>query len=256
MRKVRNIVQDFIFNIIGNSVYDILKFLFTNCICISIVSFTTKKILDPYLPTIITILFTIIISIMFVVAIILGYRKYGKYQFKILLMNVNFEYMGDKVVVTTTNTIQSKRKNLNMVYHRYSWFEDEKTNVKCLTDGMKIKKLPKKDTSNEYIVVFGKKLKKGEKITYITQVHCENKHNHFKDFYSREIIIPMEHLTITVVIPAKFGYTQIERSKILGSAYSDLSNSETFSFLNTYTWDIDEEPRMGYEYKLHWKKTQ
>ncbi len=59
---------------------------------------------------------------------------------------------------------------------------------------------------------------------------------------------------MTVAVPTKFGYTKIERSRILGSAYSDSSSNKTFEFLNTYTWDIEEKLEIGYEYKLLWKK--
>lgn len=254
MKKIKNVIKNYAVDIIGSSIYDILKFLFMNCIGFSTVGFAINKVFASYLPATICITISIIGAFLAIILIILLYKKHRKYKFRILSMNVNFEYMGDKMIITTITRVRAKRTNLDGIYNRYSWFEDEKTRVKCLTSGMRIERLPKKDTSNEYRVMFGRKLRKGEEVTYKTWVYCENKHKHFKDFYSREIITPLDHLVMTVVVPAKFGYTKIERSKILGSAYSDSSYSETFDFLNTYTWDIEEKPEIGYEYKLLWKK--
>lgn len=254
MEKIKSIIKNYVVDIIGSSIYDILKFLLMNCIGFSTVVFAINKVIASYLPTAIGIFISIIGASFVIALIILLYKKYRKYKFRILSMDVNLEYMGDKVIITTITTVRAKRDNLDGIYNRYSWFEDEKTRVKCLTSGMRIERLPKKDTSNEYRVMFGRKLRKGEEVTYKTRVYCENKHKHFKNFYSREIIVPLDHLIMTVVVPSKFGYTKIERSKILGSAYSDSSYNETFEFFNTYTWDIEEKPEIGYEYKLLWKK--
>ena len=216
--------------------------------------YITEKIVTPYVPIIVASIFAIINIVVTIALILVAYKKLRKYKFKILTIKVNFEYMGDRVRITTEACVRAKRSNLNSIYNRYSWFPDEKSYVKCLTAGMKIKKLPKRDTSIEYKVLFGKTLRKGEEITYTTQVICENKHKHFNDFYSRKIIAPIDHLTMTVVIPSEYGYNKIECSKILDSAYNDSSCSKTFDFLNTYTWDVEEVPKLGYEYKLLWKK--
>lgn len=254
MKKIQKVVTGYVSDFIGNSIYDVLKFIFMNFVGVSLSSYITQKVVSPYAPTIVVVILTTLAAILSVISILLAYKKYRKYKFRILSMYVNFEYMGDKVKITTETTVRAKRSNLDGIYNRYTWFADEKSRVRCLTAGMKIKRLPRKDTSNEYRVLFGRMLRKGDEVTYKTEVTCENKHKHFKNFYSREIITPLDHLVITVVIPAKYGYNIIERSKILGSAYSDFSESETFDFLNTYTWDIEEKPELGYEYKLLWKK--
>lgn len=188
-------------------------------------------------------------SVIFVVV----YSKLRKHKFRIKEMIIYFEYEQNQIIVTSEITVIALRANLCDIYNRYTWFPDEHSKVKCLTKGFAIKKLPQKDISYEYKVDFNRVLKKGEEITYKVRVINSNKHKHFKDFYSREIIAPIDNLTINISIPSRYGFSKITRSIIFGSAYSDQSDSKTFDFNNAHTWEIGA-PKLGYEYKLEWVK--
>lgn len=164
-------------------------------------------------------------------------------------MDVNFEYMEEKVVVISKISVKALRKGLDKIYNGNTWFPDEKTRISCLEKEFSIEKLPKRDTLSEYYVRFNKVLKKGEIITFTTKVVNENKKKHFKDFYARGIISPIGKLIITVVIPSKYGYKFLTKEVTKGGAYNDFAIKEKFEFVNTYRWVI-EEPKLGYEYKL------
>lgn len=254
MKKVIERIRKYMSDIIGNSIYDILKFVLLSSSGVSVTGYAVQRIIEPYFSTLFVVIITAVVIGITTMLILWGYKKHRKYKYKIQDMNVNFEYTGDKIIATTETTVVSNRNDLSSIYSRYSWFDDEKSTVTCLTKGMKIKCLPKKDTSNEYLILLGRKLRKGDVITYKTRVCCENKHKHFNNFYSREIIRPVGNLTITVIVPSKFGYNKIERSKIKGSAYSDASDTEVFDFINTHTWNIGTRVEVGCEYKLIWHK--
>lgn len=241
-------------DIIGSTIYDVLKFC-TMCLFSMIASgglfYNVSKLLTDYSLLIWgSALSGLIIAF---IGFVLGYKKIRKYKFRIKEMLVYFEYEQERVIVTSEITVKALRTNLSNIYHRYTWFPDERSKTKCLTDGFTIKRLPQRDTSYEYKVEFNRVLKKGEEVTYKVRIINENKHRHFKNFYSREIIAPIDNLVIDVNIPSRYGFKKITQSIILGSAYSDHSESKTFNFNNTYIWRIGT-PMIGYEYKLEWSK--
>lgn len=254
MSNIRRNFKQYVHDFIGNGVYDFLKFLLGLFITTAIGTRTVYELANSFFENKYYILllsvFTMILS---VTIFVIFYKHIKKAEFKIIEMNVNFEYMLDKVIVISEIKIKALRKGLDRKYNRTTWFPDEKTKISCLEKEFSIEMLPKRDTSNEYYVKFNRILKKGEIITFTTKVINYNKHRHFNDFYSREIITPMNKLTIIVVIPAKYGYRYITKEVIKGNAYSDLSSREKFELLNTYTWEI-EQPQLGYEYKLLWEK--
>lgn len=253
MNKIYRVTKQYIQDFIGNGIYDLIKFLLALFTTTTIGTGVTYKILDLLLTNVYLIItISICIMLVFIVIFIKIYSHVRKYKYHITEMNVNFEYLEDKVIVTSKITVIALRKGLDKIYNRTTWYPDEKNRISCLEKEFSIERLPERDTSNEYYVKFNKKLKKGESITFTTKVVNGNKNRHFKDFYSREIITPMDKLNITVVIPSKYGYRFLTKETIKGSAYNDFAEKEKIEFLNTYTWEI--EPKLGYEYKLLWEK--
>lgn len=253
MDHIRSSIKQYIKDFIGNGIYDLIKFLLGLFMTTVVGTGLVYKILNLLFKNVfITIFISICMMFFLIIIFIIVYRHFRKYKFHITEMNVNFEYMEEKVIVTSKITVRALRKGIDKIYNRTTWFPDEKTKILCLEKEFSIERLPKRDTSNEYYVKFNKKLKKGETITFTTKVINGNKNKHFRDFYSREIITPMDKLSITVVIPSKYGYRYLTKETIKGSAYNDFSHKEKFEFINTYTWEI--EPKLGYEYKLLWEK--
>lgn len=252
--RLKEVILGYIHDIIGNSIYDILKFLAGTLITTIISGGTIGILLRKYLSNVyliaVLIFATVIASLL---SFFIVYRAYRKNKYRILSMKINFEYAGEKVIVTSTITVKALRNGLDSIYNRYTWYEDERSKVRCLSKGHKIRRLPRKDISYEYDVLFGKTLKRGEEITFITRVENTNVNGHFLNFYSREIITPIDFLSITVVIPSKYKIKEIYRTVIKGSAYSDFSSKKAFPFQNSHTWEIPKKDlHIGWEYKISW----
>lgn len=69
-------------------------------------------------------------------------------------MDVNFEYIEEKIIVISKITVKALRKGLDKIYNGVTWFPDEKTRISCLEKDFSIEKLPKRDTLNEFYVRF------------------------------------------------------------------------------------------------------
>lgn len=252
--NLKETVLDYIHNIIGNSIYDIFKFLAGTFITTAVSGSAIGILLCNFLKNVyliaVLICAAVIISLFCFLTI---YKTYRKNKFRILSMKINFEYAGEKLIVTSTITVKALRNGLDSIYNRYTWYEDERSKVRCLSNGHRIKRLPRKDISYEYDVLFGRTLKRGETVTFITRVENTNKNGHFLNFYSREIITPIDFLSITVVIPSKYKVKEVYRTTIKGSAYSDFSNKQAFPFQNSHTWEIPKKDlHIGWEYKISW----
>lgn len=254
MTKWRESINEYKNDVIGNGLYDVIKFLIglivTNIMGTGIAYNLVNMSLGNMF---ITIIASFIVVVLCTILFVLVYKKTRKYKYHINRTEVNFEYSLDKIVVISQIEVKALRNGLDRIYNRTTWFPDEKTQISCLDKEFSIEQLPPKDTSNEYNVIFNKTLKKGEVITYTIKVVNENKKRHFQDFYSREIITPTDKLSMTIVIPSKYGYKYMTKQVIKGSAYNDFAEKEKQEFLNTYTWEI-EKPKLGYEYKLLWEK--
>lgn len=252
MNNMRKNVNQYFQDFIGNGIYDLIKFLLGLFITTFVGSGIIFKVSNIFIKNkFLVIAMSGFAIILLSIAFILLYKK-RKYKFHIMEMDVNFEYMEEKIIVISKITVKALRKGLDKIYNGVTWFPDEKTRISCLEKDFLIEKLPKRDTLNEFYVRFNKVLKKGETITFTTKVVNENKKKHFKDFYARGIISPIDKLIITVVIPSKYGYKFLTKEVTKGGAYNDFAIKEKFEFLNTYRWEI--EPKLGYEYKLLWEK--
>lgn len=254
MSKIREYAKQYVQDFIGNGLYDLLKYLLSLFFVSMLGTGTIYEITELFLKNKCIKLFISICSLfLFIIIFVNVYKHIKKYKFKIIEMKINFEYKQDKIIVISEVKIKALRKGIDRIYNRTTWFPDESTRISCLEKEFTIEQLPKRDTSNEYYVKLNRTLKKGEIITFTTKVVNSNNKSHFKDFYSREIITPIDKLIMIVVIPAEYGYKYITKETIKGSAYNDFLSKEKLEFLNTYTWKI-EKPRLGYEYKLFWEK--
>lgn len=249
-----NSIKDYVHNIISNGIYDVLKFI-AGLLLTSLISGSTSKVVFSMFIHNVSLLFAFVFIVVFfsVCTFLAIYQKRRKYKYQIKEMHINFEYNGTEITTTSTITVEALRNGLDHIYNRYTWFDDEKSTVRCLTKGFKIKRLPRRDTSYEYNVHFDRILKKGDELTYSVKVINSNEKGHFNNFYSREIIVPTDKLSITIVIPTRYKVKKIFCSIIKGSAYSDFTEEEYKKFTNTYTWNIPKEDlHIGWEYKIRW----
>lgn len=169
-----------------------------------ITTFVESAISKVVKNTFVVVLVTCLVLISSVTVVLIIYKNIRKYKFEYIYQYVTFEYSLERMVVTTEYKVKAKRNNLKSMYSRSSWFKDEKQKIKCLNKNYKINYLENRDTSTEFEVVFDSPMKKNEVRTITVRVEVTNKHRHFENFYSREIISPVNELKITLVIPSKY----------------------------------------------------
>lgn len=245
-------VMEYIDNFIGNSIYDILKFIFFLLIPSGMITtFVESAISKVVKNTFVVVLVTCLVLISSVIVVLIIYKNIRKYKFEYIYQYVTFENSLERMVVTTEYKVKAKRNNLKSMYSRSSWFKDEKQKIKCLNKNYKINYLENRDTSTEFEVVFDSPMKKNEVRTITVRVEVTNKHRHFENFYSREIISPVNELKITLVIPSKYKVKSILKEEIYGSFRDERSISKKEDFNMVYVWTIPK-PKMRYEYKISW----
>lgn len=249
----KNSIKNFVLDLVSNGIYDVIKFVFGLLITTFVSGGLAKLILGIFTKRIIlTIIIIILMIILSITCYVLIYKKkYKKYKYRLKSIDINFEYLGSKIIVTSKIRAQALKSGLHRIYNRYTWFDDEKSNIRCISPGYTITRLPRKDTSYEYYVDFHRILKKGEVVTYIVRVTCYNYKKHFKNFYTREIITPTDYLSICINISSKYNVKKLICSVIKGSAYNSFVEKEEIPFLISYKWVIPE-PRLGWEYKVSW----
>ena len=253
MKSVKRIVKKYFDDIVGNGVYDIFKFvvfliisqLIPTGVFVAIKQYFTS---NQFLLVIITAILSMIAGLIF----LLIYKAHRKFKYKIISIEDIFEYDIEKITLTSKSVVKPKRRGLDRIYNHYSWFPDEKSSVRCLTKGYKIKRLPKKDLNYEYDILFGKTVKKGIPLHYSERIIGENKNRHFKNFYSRNIISPIDSLKITLIIPSKYNVNKIYTEEIFRSHRDELSTPpKEIDFSVSYTWEIPD-PKVGWKYKISW----
>lgn len=164
----------------------------------------------------------------------------------------NDYYVSDSEIIFQ-KTCKSKilKEGFNKLHNRISWFADEKITLESLTNGVSIEYLDLKDTNLNYNVVFDHEFSKGEIVEYCIKATLTNKHKHFENFFSTEVITPIKNLNIHLRITdqsVRNYYTQ----KISSSPMNIRTESPVkHSLYKTVHWYI-EDPELHFEYKIFW----
>ena len=139
----------------------------------------------------------------------------------------------------------------NKIHQRLTWFADEEIHLSSLTEGVSIELLDLHDTNFNYNIVFERELKKLEVVEYRIKAVVSNNNRHFSNFFSTEVITPMENLNVHLNIPdlaVKKVYTQ----KISNSPMNRRTEQpKEHIFISPYHWHIPT-PELNFEYKIFW----
>lgn len=107
-------------------------------------------------------------------------------------------------------------------------------------------------TNLNYNVVFDHMLEKGEEIEFRVQAILTNYKKHFANFFSTEVITPINDLNIHLNIldsSIKKVYTQ----KLSNSPINIRTEEpEEHIFCSPYHWHISK-PELNFEYKIYWQ---
>ena len=139
----------------------------------------------------------------------------------------------------------------NKVHNRITWFADETIDLISLTDGVHIEPMDLRDTNLNYNVVFDHVLKEGEEIEFRIKAVLSNKKQHFANFFSTEIITPIDTLSIHLNLLDK-SIKKVFTQKLSSSPMNIRTElPEEHNFFSPYHWRI-QKPELNFEYKIYW----
>ena len=139
----------------------------------------------------------------------------------------------------------------NKIHNRITWFADEEIVLSSLTKGVEIEYLDLRDTNLNYNVVFDHPLEKSEVVEFCVKATLSNKKRHFRNFFSTEIITPVDNLSIHLNLSdtsVKKVYTQKISSSPM-NVRTEQPNEHVFN--SPYHWRI-ARPELNFEYKIYW----
>lgn len=179
-----------------------------------------------------------------------GYPSYYNLEHK----DIDIDYYVDKKSITYIKTCRSKILvgGKNRVHNRIDWFPDEKIDLHSLTKGVSIEYLNLRDTNFNYNVVFDHVLNKGEEIEFRVQATLSNEHGHFENFFSTEVITPIEQLNIHLNID-NIAVKKIYTQKLSSSPMNIRTEKpQEYIFYSPFHWRISK-PELNFEYKIYWE---
>lgn len=166
-------------------------------------------------------------------------------------ISIGYRVESKQIVYTKKCITEIKTDGKNSIHNRITWFDDETVSILPVGE-IRIERIELPDTNINYNVVFDRELKRGEIIEYEVKAILTNKKGHFKDFFSTEVITPIERLNIMIFHiegDLKSIYTQRISSSLMNTRTEEPIEHEP---LIPFSWNIDK-PELGFEYKIFWK---
>lgn len=137
------------------------------------------------------------------------------------------------------------------IHNRITWFPDETIELVSLTDGVHIEHLDLRDTNLNYNVVFDHKLEIGEEIEFRIQAVLSNNKHHFANFFSTEVITPINNLCIHLNL-SDTSVKKVFTQKLSSSPMNIRTEPpQEHLFFSPYHWRIPK-PEINFEYKIYW----
>ncbi len=182
-------------------------------------------------------------------------RKSGGYPsyFSMEHIEIDIDYYVEESSITYIKTCKSKVLvgGKDRIHNRITWFADEEISLTALTDGIRIEYLDLKDTNLNYNVIFDRLLKRGEEIEFRVKAVLSNNKKHFANFFSTEVITPINDLNIHLNI-SDISIEKIFTQKLSSSPMNIRTESpKEYLFYSPFHWHITA-PELNFEYKIYW----
>lgn len=168
-------------------------------------------------------------------------------------IEIDIDYYVNESSIIYIKKCKSKvlKDGFKKLHNRITWFSDESVELSSLTKGVSIEELNLHDTNYNYNVVFDHTLKKDEPIEYKVKAILSNINKHFKNFFSTEVITPIERLNIHLHI-SNTNVSKIYTQKVSSSPMNVRTEEpEEHDFSISYHWYITN-PELNFEYKIYW----
>ena len=153
----------------------------------------------------------------------------------------------------TTKVTTFDARDIYSIHFRVTWFADESVDVIPLTSNVQdIKERTLPDTNRNYNIVFKEPVSNGQIIEYAIKVTCTNVHQHFQNFFSTQVIVPIANLHIHLHLDnepvPRFYSTQVLSDSLNNQATEEPIEHEYFCPVH---WHI-VDPKLHFEYKIFW----
>jgi hypothetical protein len=166
---------------------------------------------------------------------------------------IDIDYYVEESGITYIKTCKSRIliSGKNKIHNRITWFADENIEISSLTAGVKIEYLDLRDTNLNYNVVFDHEFVRNEDVEYCIKAVLTNTNRHFKNFFSTEVIAPIENLAIHLNL-SDTSVSKIYTQKVSSSPMNIRTESpKEHAFHSPYHWRI-LKPELNFEYKIYW----
>ena len=143
-----------------------------------------------------------------------------------------------------------KQEGFNKLHYRVTWFPNEKIEINPLTDGLRLESINLRDTNSNYNIVFPQEIEKDSLIHYSVKTKMTNCHKQFRDFFSIEIISPVQ--TIDVLLRINQDVDSVYTQKLSSSPMNRRTEDPVkHRYTDPFHWHV-EKPELNFEYKVFW----
>lgn len=178
-----------------------------------------------------------------------GYPSY--YNIEHECIDIDYYVNGTSIVYIKNCKSKVLVGGKDRVHNRITWFADESVELTSLTDNVFIERLDLRDTNLNYNVVFDHVLEVGEKIEFRVKATLSNEKQHFANFFSTEVISPVNSLNIHLNLDDK-SVKKVFTQKLSSSPMNVRSEPpKEHPFFSPYHWGI-ADPELNFEYKIYW----
>lgn len=251
--------------VLGNALYDLIKYILVTCLGSGFVSLIANIGIELSKITFLIqykVWIIILLAIITALVILEFYTRNFKNHpttpnvesnYTVLKREVTFTYGKDMSKYELYLNVKSNIKNLNRIYGKYTWSGSEKASIRCDTRHCNLIPLTRKDSFIEYEIELGKNYKKGKKAECkIVGEMPDSKHT-FIPFFSTQITEETKLLVINICIPPEYGVREIVCEEI--AIVRNSNQSSEINLLDAegkYTWRVPA-PKLFYKYSIRWE---
>lgn len=144
-------------------------------------------------------------------------------------------------------------RDIYSIHFRVTWFPDEEVVIVPLSGNVQsVDERAMPDTNRNYNIVFNEPIANGQIVEYVIKVTCSNRYHHFQDFFSTQVIVPIQNLHIHLHCDDELK-PEYYSTQVLSDS---LNNEETeapikHEYFCPSHWHI-VNPKLHFEYKLFW----
>lgn len=251
-------IREFINNIIENLAYDVIKKLFIIMFPSGIsfgVFYNALKSLE--IPTLLVILFSSLVAVLITFIFFLIYKNYfyTDDNFSILHKTVKFTYDETKSYYESEMELKFKKKTREY-YGTFYWSGSGEGKIETINPNFTLNILKKRSSKIEYVVVFDRTYKKGDKLTLKLKGQMEDPDKRFMPYFSTTVNFPTNKMSVILNIdPEKYPIVDLEKEIISPPPYKEFEHKNIeriqLDYDGNYKWDITN-PVISYKYSINW----